>query len=74
MQLTAEFPNFVAPENPLDAWAIADESVVYPRSLELLAGSGAYDILVAQVDLSQFRGDDEGGVVRDDRRARSPTP
>jgi acetyltransferase len=55
-QLSAEFPNFVSPGNPLDCWAIADERIVYPRSLELMASSGAYDILLAQIDLSQFRG------------------
>jgi acetyltransferase len=54
-QLTAAFPNYLTPGNPLDAWGIADETDVYPRSLELLAASGAYDILVAQADLSQFR-------------------
>lgn len=58
--LTREFPNYVLPGNPLDAWAVADESIVYPRSFQLLAGSGAYDILLAQIDLSQFRGIDEG--------------
>ena len=58
--LRAEFPNFVAPGNPLDAWAVADETVVYPRSLSLLAKSGAFDILLAQVDLSRFRGPEEG--------------
>jgi acetate---CoA ligase (ADP-forming) len=60
-RLRDEFPNFLAPGNPLDAWAVADERVVYPRSLELMAESGAFDILVAQVDLSQFRdpGNDE---------------
>jgi acyl-CoA synthetase (NDP forming) len=58
-RLSAEFPNFVSPGNPLDAWAIADEDVVYPRSFELLAKSGAYDVLLAQIDLSQFRGPDE---------------
>jgi acetyltransferase len=57
--LVAEFPNFVAPQNPLDCWAIDDETVVYPRALELLAGSGAYDVLLAQIDLSQFRGASE---------------
>ena len=60
-QLTSEFPNFVSPGNPLDAWAIDEAEVVYPRTLELLARSGAYDILVAQVDLSRYRGVDEGG-------------
>src|SRR5262245_33286896 len=60
-RLQAEFPNYLAPGNPLDAWAVADERVVYPRSLELMAESGAFDILVAQADLSQFRdpGNDE---------------
>jgi acetyltransferase len=57
--LSAEFPNFVAPENPLDCWAIDDETVVYPRSLQLLAGSGDYDVLLAQIDLSQYRGESE---------------
>ncbi len=54
-RLTAEFPNYLAPGNPLDAWAVADETVVYPRSLELMAESGAFDVLLGQADLSQFR-------------------
>lgn len=54
-ELSRTFPNFLAPGNPLDAWAIAEESVVYPRSLELMAASGAFDVLLAQADLSQFR-------------------
>jgi acetyltransferase len=53
--LTEAFPNFLAPGNPLDAWGIADETDVYPRSLELLARSGEFDVLVALADLSQFR-------------------
>ena len=53
--LRAEFPNFLDPGNPLDAWAVADAEVVYPRSLELMAASGAYDGLLALADLSQFR-------------------
>jgi acetyltransferase len=53
--LTEAFPNYLAPGNPLDAWGIADETDVYPRSLELLAASGEFDVLVAQADLSQFR-------------------
>lgn len=53
--LSDAFPNYLAPGNPLDAWGIADETEVYPRSLELLAASGAFDVLVAQADLSQFR-------------------
>ncbi len=58
-QLTTEFPNYVAPGNPLDAWAIDDVSVVFPRSLELLAGSGEFDILLAHIDQSQFMGEHE---------------
>ena len=58
-QLQAEFPNFLSPENPLDCWAIADERIVYPRALELMAASGGYDVLLAQIDLSQFRGEGE---------------
>ncbi len=54
-QLTAAFPNYLTPGNPLDAWGVADETEVYPRSLELLAASGEFDILVALADLSQFR-------------------
>jgi acetyltransferase len=55
MSLSSAFPNFLAPGNPLDAWGIANESDVYPRSLELMAESGAFDILLGQADLSQFR-------------------
>jgi acetate---CoA ligase (ADP-forming) len=54
-RLTGAFPNYLAPGNPLDAWGIADETEVYPRSLELLAASAEFDILLAQADLSQFR-------------------
>ncbi len=54
-RLRDEFPNYLAPGNPLDAWAVAPETVVYPRSLELMAESGAFDILLGQADLSQFR-------------------
>ena len=60
-RLHDEFPNYLAPDNPLDAWAVADESIVFPRSLELMAESGAFDILVAQIDLSQFRDESNDG-------------
>ena len=62
--LQGEFPNYLAPGNPLDAWAIDEAERVYPRSLELLARSGEFDILVAQIDLSQFRGASEQGWCR----------
>jgi acetyltransferase len=54
-RLRHEFPNYLAPGNPLDAWAVDEAEIVYPRSLELLGESGEFDILVAQADLSQFR-------------------
>jgi acyl-CoA synthetase (NDP forming) len=57
--LIEAFPNYVAPQNPVDAWAIDDVELVFPGTLQLLAGSGEFDILVAQVDQSQFLGRDE---------------
>ena len=62
--LRAEFPNYGSPGNPLDAWAVDAVEKVFPRSLELLAKSGTFDILVAQVDHSQYRGDWEQGWAR----------
>ena len=59
--LRSAFPNYLAPGNPLDAWGIADESEVYPRSLELMARAHAFDVLLAQADLSQFRDDTNDG-------------
>jgi acetyltransferase len=55
-RLVEEFPNYGEPQNPLDAWAVDDAERVFPRSLELLARSGAYDVLLAQIDPSQYRG------------------
>jgi acetyltransferase len=57
--LRAAFPNFLSPQNPLDAWAIDEPGRVYPGALELLAASGRFDVLLAQIELSQFRGSDE---------------
>ena len=58
-ELTARFPNYLAPGNPLDAWAIEEAELVFPGSLEILVGSGAFDVVVAQADQSQFRGAEE---------------
>jgi acetate---CoA ligase (ADP-forming) len=58
-ELTASFPNYREPGNPLDAWAIEEANVVFPESMEILVGSGAFDIVVAQADQSQFRGAEE---------------
>jgi len=57
--LQKEFPNYQHPQNPLDAWGIDAPEIVFPRSMELLAQSQAYDTLIAQVDISRFRGEDE---------------
>ena len=54
-RLRTRFPNYVEPGNPLDCWAVAPAEEVYPGSLELLAASGEFDVLQAQVDLGQFR-------------------
>ncbi len=57
--LREAFPNFLSPQNPLDAWAIDEPERVYPGALELMAASGRFDVLLAQLELSQFRGSDE---------------
>jgi len=54
-RLVERFPNYLDPGNPLDAWAVAPAEEIYPGSLELLAESGEFDVLVALADLSQFR-------------------
>jgi acetyltransferase len=58
-RLKGAFPNYIAPQNPVDAWAIEDVTRVFPGTLQLLAGSGEFDVLVAQVDESQYLGDPE---------------
>jgi acetyltransferase len=58
-ELTARFANYRAPGNPLDAWAIEEAELVFPESIEILVESGAFDIVVAQADQSQFRGAEE---------------
>jgi acetate---CoA ligase (ADP-forming) len=58
-RLAGEFPNYIAPQNPIDAWAIETVELVFPGTLKLLAASGEFDILVAQIDQSQFLGEPE---------------
>jgi acetyltransferase len=58
-RLGEAFPNYVAPQNPVDAWAIDEVERVFPGTLQLLAGSGEFDILVAQIDQSQYLGEPE---------------
>lgn len=59
IQLNQEFSNYQHPQNPLDAWGVDAPEIVFPRSMEILAQSKSYDTIVAQVDISRFRGDDE---------------
>jgi acetate---CoA ligase (ADP-forming) len=58
-RLSAAFPNYLAPQNPVDAWAIDDVDRIFPGTLRLLAGSDEFDVLVAQVDESQYLGEPE---------------
>lgn len=57
--LVETFPNFVNPENPLDCFGIDDDDKVYAGSSRIVSDLGDYDILLAQVDVSQFRGETE---------------
>jgi acyl-CoA synthetase (NDP forming) len=54
--IAREFPALTAPDNPIDAWAADVPERIFPRSFELLAADGHFDVLLAQVDLSRFRG------------------
>ena len=54
--LVAAFPNFVEPQNPLDCFGVADDEKVYAGCARILRELGNYDVLLAQVDVSRFRG------------------
>jgi acetate---CoA ligase (ADP-forming) len=53
-RIKAEFPNFSDVGNPADCWAIDDDRVVFPRVFQLLAESGEFDVLVSDIDHSQW--------------------
>jgi acyl-CoA synthetase (NDP forming) len=55
-RLKQAFSNYLAPQNPVDAWAVDEPERVFPETLRLLVQSGEFDILVAQIDQSQFLG------------------
>jgi len=55
-RLREAFTNYLSPLNPVDAWAIDDAERIFPGTLKILAESGDFDILIAQVDQSQFLG------------------
>jgi acetyltransferase len=42
--------------NPLDPWAVAEPGAAFTTAISALADCGAYDVLLAQVDLSRYRG------------------
>ena len=54
--LARSFPNLRRSDNPLDAWAVDEPDRIFPAALAAFAESGAFDTLVAQVDLSRSRG------------------
>jgi acetate---CoA ligase (ADP-forming) len=53
-RISAEFPNFAHVGNPADCWAIDDDRVVFPRVFQLMADSGEFDVLVSNIDHSQW--------------------
>ena len=53
-RIVAEFPNFSGIGNPVDCWAIDDDRIVFPRVFELMAESGEFDVLVSDIDHSQW--------------------
>jgi acetate---CoA ligase (ADP-forming) len=56
-RILAEFPNFREIEhigNPVDCWAIDDDRTVFPRVFELMAESAEFDVLVSDIDHSQW--------------------
>src|SRR6478736_6388754 len=53
-RIVAEFPNFSGVGNPADCWAIDDDRVVFPRVFQLMAESGEFDVLVSDIDHSNW--------------------
>jgi acyl-CoA synthetase (NDP forming) len=62
-ELSAELPDGVTVQNPLDAWTIDDPAGVYRRVFEAIARSDEYDALVLQIDQSPYVGELERGVA-----------
>jgi acyl-CoA synthetase (NDP forming) len=54
-RLRDQFPNLLDVCNPLDVWAIDEVQRVFPLSFQALCDSGAYDILIAEVELTRHR-------------------
>ncbi len=53
-RITEEFPNFDHVGNPADCWAIDDDRIVFPRVFQLMAESGEFDVLVSNIDHSNW--------------------
>src|SRR4051794_302280 len=56
-RILEEFPNFTDVShigNPADCWAIDDDRVVFPRVFQLMAESGEFDVLVSDIDHSNW--------------------
>lgn len=51
-----EFPNLTRPQNPLDVWAIDEVDRVFPRTFQVLCEANAYDIVVAAIEITRYRG------------------
>jgi len=67
-RLLAEFPNFADVDhigNPVDCWAIDDYPVVFSRTLQLMAESGEFDVLVSANDHSHWLTDGERQLPTD---------
>jgi acetyltransferase len=71
-RIAAEFPNFVHVGNPADCWAIDDDRVVFPRTFQLMAESGEFDVLLSAIDHSVWLQGTERSLatnIADDLRA-----
>src|SRR5690349_15818666 len=53
-RIKEEFPNFSDVGNPADCWAIDDDRIVFPRVFQLMAESGEFDVLVSDIDHSNW--------------------
>ncbi len=63
-RIRAEFPDFGVVGNPVDGWAIADETVLFPRVAELMIESGEIDVLVSLMDHTAFLPPPEAAMIR----------
>ncbi len=55
-RLKQAFPLYQSPQNPVDMWGVDLPDRAFSETLDILARSGDYDMLITQVDQSQFLG------------------